>query len=437
MPMETPVVDFVRAYARRDGARLHMPGHKGRSILGAEAWDITEISGADDLSCPEGILLESERNAARLFHSRHTFYLTGGSSQGIKTMVHLAAQRRPGNGILAGRNAHKAFLHSCALLDLEPIWMQPAGSSLCACPISPRLLEQSIRQAQRPLCAVYLTSPDYLGEMLDIGALAEVAHRYGLPLLVDNAHGAYLTLFPGRHPMEQGADLCCDSAHKTLPVLTGGAYVHLGRGDWEPETVRTAAGIYGSSSPSYLILQSLDFCNRLLEETLPAGAAETASAVAALGKSLPFPNRSSEPWKLTLDCAAIGADGESVAALLRQRGAEPEYADADHVVLMFSPCNGSRDYQLVKDALGNYPAVQGRGAHPLPEPGERVISLRQGMLLPQQWIPVEESVGRICGACAVSCPPAIPLAIPGERITAAAAAYMKELGISRVSAAVL
>ena len=238
--METPLVDFVRAYARREESRLHMPGHKGKAILGPEPWDITEIAGADDLSCPRGILLESERNATALFRSRHTYYLTGGSSQGVKTMVHLAAQRRPGRGILAGRNAHKAFLHSCALLDLNPIWMTPEGSSLCACPITPQVLETYIRQAEEPLCAVYVTSPDYLGGMLDIAALAETAHRHGLPLLVDNAHGAYLSLFPGMHPIAQGADLCCDSAHKTLPVLTGGAYLHVGTEGWQEERVRIA-----------------------------------------------------------------------------------------------------------------------------------------------------------------------------------------------------
>lgn len=433
--MKTPIVNFLRAYADRDGGRLHMPGHKGRGSFGWEAWDITEIHGADDLSHPRGIILESENNATRLFGSRHSFYLTGGSSQGIKTMVHLAAQRRSGGAILAGRNAHKAFLHSCGLLGLEPVWMQPPGSSLCGCPITPQTLEDSIRQAREPLCAVYVTSPDYLGGMLDIRGLARTAHRHGLALLVDNAHGAYLSLFPDRHPICQGADLCCDSAHKTLPVLTGGAYVHVGKeaADWDDEAVRAAAGIYGSSSPSYLTLCSLDQCNRLLERELPELAEKTMARVAALAAKLPIPNLSAEPWKLTLDCAAVGADGESVTARLRQWGAEPEYADKDHVVLMFTPYNEEGDYQAVEAALAEVSPAAARSPGPVPAPGERAMTVRQAMLLPQEQIPVRESPGRICGAAPVSCPPAIAVVAPGERVTPAAAEYMAGLGISRIA----
>ena len=115
--------------------------------------------------------------------------------------------------------------------------------------------------------AFYLTSPDYLGGMQDIAALSAVCDAHGVPLLVDNAHGAYLRFLPGgsRHPIDLGAAACCDSGHKTLPVLTGGAYLHLGPKApvQEESTVRSALALFGSTSPSYLILQSLDACNRL------------------------------------------------------------------------------------------------------------------------------------------------------------------------------
>ena len=232
--MTTPVADFLRAYAASGTARLHMPGHKGRGPLGCEAWDLTEISGADSLYEAAGVIAESEENAAALFGSGATFYSTGGSSQCVKAMLFLALQNRPAGTppvILAARNVHKSFVHAAALLDFEPLWLWPeegTGSSLCACPITAEGLERALEALPAPPAAVYVTSPDYLGNLADIPALAEVCHAHKTPLLADNAHGAYLCfLAPSRHPLDLGADLCCDSAHKTLPVLTGGAYLHV------------------------------------------------------------------------------------------------------------------------------------------------------------------------------------------------------------------
>ena len=168
--------------------------------------------------------------AGRLFDS------TGGSSQCIKAMLYLALLHKPAGAaatVLAGRNAHKAFVHGCALLGLEPVWLvaQPAGWPGAPAPSTGEDLERALAaQSQLPL-AVYITAPDYLGTSPDLAALAEVCRRWGVPLLVDNAHGAYLRfLQPSRHPLDLGAAMCCDSAHKTLPVLTGGAYLHVAKG---------------------------------------------------------------------------------------------------------------------------------------------------------------------------------------------------------------
>ena len=132
--MDAPICRFVREYAAGGAVRLHMPGHKGRGVLGCEAVDITEIRGADDLSCPEGVIAESERNATALFGSRHTFYSTGGSSQCVKAMLLLAARRSKSRVVLAARNAHKSFIHACALLDLLPEWLYPESGRCAAAP---------------------------------------------------------------------------------------------------------------------------------------------------------------------------------------------------------------------------------------------------------------------------------------------------------------
>ena len=286
--MNTPVVDFVRRYGESGISRLHMPGHKGQPFLGFESWDITEIQGADALFEAEGILRESEENATGLFGSRRTFYSTEGSSHCIRAMLYLALTNRPAGAaplVVAARNVHRAFVSAAALLDLEVAWLWPEESrSLCGCPISPRQLEETLKCLPAPPAAVYLTSPDYLGGMGEIAALSQVCHRFGTLLAVDNAHGAYLRfLSPSLHPLDLGADLCCDSAHKTLPVLTGGAYLHIAKTAPASlaENGKTALALFGSTSPSYLTLCSLDQCNRYLAEGYPARLQETAAQLEA------------------------------------------------------------------------------------------------------------------------------------------------------------
>ena len=355
-------------------------------------------------------------------------------------MLHLAYIFRPEgatNRVLAARNAHKSFLHGCALLGLEPVWLYPdAPSPLCSCPVSREALERALDAGERP-CAVYITSPDYLGGVQDIAALAEVCHARGVPLLVDNAHGAYLKfLSPSRHPLDLGADMCCDSAHKTLPVLTGGAYLHVAEGAmaaYEAEA-RHSLAVFGSSSPSYLILQSLDLCADRLDKDYPALIRETARRTAALARELGLAPSEGDPLKLALPAGDFGCTGPELAACLRDWRTEPEYVDADWVVLMFTPGLDDGAYDIVRRALPRRRPSE-RRPQSLPGPGERVLSPREALLSRRVSVPVREAVGRVCAEAAVSCPPAIPIAVCGERISPEAAALMEKLGVCEVSVA--
>ena len=441
--MNTPIADFVRAYAASGGARFHMPGHKGAPLLGCEALDITEISGADSLYEASGVIAESEKNASALFGSAGTFYSTEGSSQCIRAMLALAVWNAPGNtrpAVLAARNVHKAFLYAAALLDFDVIWLYPEepSRSLCACPVTPENLEKTLSALPVLPAAVYITSPDYLGGQCDISALAEVSHRHGVPLLVDNAHGAYLRfLTPSLHPLDLGADLCCDSAHKTLPVLTGGAYLHVSSAAPAAfaENARRALALFGSTSPSYLILQSLDLCNRYLAEDYPRRLAETAARVEETRNRLRR-NRwviwDTDPLKLTIDCAASGWDGPALAQKLRESGIECEYCDRDDLVLMCTPENPPEDFRRLLACLSEN-RNPSRLRSPLPiARGEAVCSIRQAMFLPHETVPAEKALGRVCGAPTVGCPPAIPIAAAGERIGPEAAALFARYGIPSV-----
>lgn len=467
MSMTTPIVDFVRRYAQSGTSRLHMPGHKGQSLLGFEPWDITEIKGADELYGADGIIAQSEANATRLFGTVHTYYSTEGSSQCIRAMLCLALQAAPATGqrpvLLAARNAHKALLYAAALLDFDIQWLWPApqdAGALCSCPVSAAKLTGALQglaqQGKRPF-GVYITSPDYLGGVQDIAALAEVCKDFGVPLLVDNAHGAYLHFLPqgGQHPIALGAAMCCDSGHKTLPVVTGGAYLHLGKNApvQDEVAVRNALALFGSTSPSYLILQSLDKCNQILSEGYPLRLLQCCGHLtrlrrelneAAAAKHCPGPLvLESEPLKVTLDAAVLGLSGTKLAEKLRAAKIECEYADPRYLVLMFTPDNPPQDFERLTAAVLRI-AEELAGPVTLPEEtaGEfaelerglhRRCTIRQAVFAPQEQLPAEQAVGRICAMPTVSCPPAIPIVVSGEQITPAAAAWMKRYHVEEVS----
>ncbi len=442
--MTTPVYKFVWDYDKAFYMRLHMPGHKGKGIF-MEKYDITEIEGADDLYHPTGIIAEAEANTAGIFGTRRTCWSTEGSSQCIKAMLYLAVTYRPQGTapvVLAGRNVHKSFVQAAALVDFDVEWLWPEGenASLCACPITAQGLEKALSDMKTPPCAVYITSPDYLGNMLDVRALADVAHRHGALLLVDNAHGAYLKLLrPSRHPMDLGADLCCDSAHKTLPVLTGGAYLHIGQN--APAGIenhaKAALALFGSTSPSYLIMASLDRANSDINLQLQPGRGRLDLFLENIERykteltEQGWTFVGDEPLKVTVHASAGGWDGRELAARLRGKRVMPEYADPDYLVLMFAPANYAMLPRRMTDYFSELRPPLERPRLPLVR-GERAMSIRQAMFSPSETVPVAESLGRVCASPTVSCPPAVPVAVSGEVIGPEAVEVFRYYGIETV-----
>lgn len=439
MASNTPILDFVRAYAAADPARLHMPGHKGISILGCEPWDITEIDGADALFEASGIIRESERIASERFGA-HTFYSTEGSSLCIRAMLAMTVRRVVGRWarVLAPRNVHKAFLTAAALLDFEPVWLDGMGESRLSTAVSAVEVERAL---DGTIDAVYCTTPDYLGNRCDVAAIAAVCRRHHVPLLVDNAHGAYLKfLSPAQHPIDLGADACCDSAHKTLPALTGAAYLHIAPDDrfGFAAEAKDALALFASTSPSYLILQSLDAQNEVLRD-LPERLRAFLPKAESLRERLILHGYrciGDEPQKITIDARAFGCTGDALAAQLAARGVHPEFHDPDYLVLMLSPWNTERDLDRAGDALLALHAKE-----PLPHPSfpterpETVLSVRSAMLGRRERLPVERCVGRVLAEPCIGCPPAVPIRMCGERITEAAIAQFRYYGVASLTVA--
>ena len=422
--MNTPIYDFVNTYIQKNMSRFHMPGHKGHSFLGFEERDITEIMGADVLSEAEGIIGESEQNATFLFGSAHTYYVTQGSSTAICAMLSLVESKRKRPLIWAARNVHKAFVHAAALLDLDvEFLLSEKQSSVIKCEISPEFLAKKLEKAVQKPDAFYVTSPDYLGTLQDILALSAVLKEYNIPLLVDNAHGAYLKFLPeSLHPLDLGAAACCDSAHKTFPVLTGGAYLHISKN--APASylakARQKLALFSSTSPSYLILQSLDLCNRYLE-TLTPTLTDCINKISCFKNELMkkgFVLSGTEPLKIVINAAKSGLKGDEIAKSLRTHNIEPEFYDTDFLTLMVTPQNTELDFERLYTAFSNlHPEKSVKQACTPFEMPERACSIREAVFSENEKVSVADAEGRICGMLTVSCPPAVPIVICGERIT--------------------
>lgn len=438
--MNTPISDFISDYKSKKPLRFHTPGHKGVGALGYETEDITEIAGADSLYFANGIIEESEKNASELFGSYKTFYSCEGSSLSIRAMLYLAmTNKKAGQGsfVLATRNAHSSFITASQLLGFDIEWIFSEKSYLSS-DLTEKKLEKVLGSVDILPFALYVTSPDYLGNMLDIDSLSRVCKKYGIFLLVDNAHGAYLKfLTPSLHPLDLGADMCCDSAHKTLPVLTGGGYLHISKANPSlAKGAKSALALFGSTSPSYLILNSLDRANAYLEN----GYVQRLDAFVSLANDTKkrlrvsgFDVLESEPLKLVIATKSVGYYGYELGSLLEEMNIYPEFYDRDFIVFMLSP-EGQNSLLALENALLSLerkPAIY--ESIPTVAEAKKALLPREALFCQKDDVSIDDTKGRILGASAISCPPAVSLVVCGEVISDDIISACKYYGIKKLT----
>ena len=437
---ETPLRRALEEYIDAGWSRLHMPGHKGAPIepFGPlAAYDLTEVEGTDSLFEDDGPLKELEEIFTQLYGTRSSVISAGGSTLCIQAMLRLVA--REGGKVIAGRNIHAAAVNAMALLGLEPVWVYPQRDTeeRLIGRIAPADVAAAL-QREEDVCAVYITSPDYFGVMSDIEGIAEVAHAHGVPLLVDNAHGAHLRFLQGEdgrslHPMQLGADLCCDSLHKTLPALTGAALLHCNREEYVPQ-LKGAMTVFGSTSPNYLIMLSIDSTAGFLLGDGPDQLRRTVQKWGELRRlageqGYPVPKHC-DPMRLTLPLAGSGYTAEEFKALLHERRIMEEYCSDSGCVLLFSPFNREEDFARVRQFLLDCPVRQKGSFTPFPiVPSQRVMGLRQALLAPKESVDIDKAEGRISAQVKITCPPGIPLVMPGERLHKELRKILKNSGI--------
>lgn len=447
--MQKPLYSALKNYISQNMSSFHTPGHKGKSRFEDSLWqmDLTELPDTDSLYEASGIILESEKLIQKLFGSKRTLISSGGNTLCIQAMLRLAALE--GRKLICDRNVHRSAVSAMALLGIEPIWVLPGEANIkCGGAKFPFTLKKEdvapILRKIKSKSAVYVTSPNYYGSLCDIeGIKSECLSNDGL-LLVDNAHGTHLKFLPhSLHPLDLGADMSADSAHKTLPVLTGGAWLHI-NDEKLVDKAKDAMALFGSTSPSYPIMASLDVCGSFLFAHGKEKFEELERKVngikeLAISKGLELPKGFVDPTRLSFNTTSIGYNGTEFAKYLKEYSIEPELFDEEHVVLIPSPFNSEIDWERLEKAIEDISPVskkKGSGNNeilkiPLSLP-KVAMTLREAIMAQTKNISIDDSMGRVAAQIVCPCPPGVPVVMPGEVIGEFEKHALKNYGISEI-----
>jgi arginine/lysine/ornithine decarboxylase len=470
-----PLVQSLMRNASSGRVSFHMPGHS--DARGFPAWfteaalglDTTELPETDDLNHPTGPAREAMALAAQAFDAGWTRFVTCGATCGLLAMVASSCPR--GSTVLIQRTCHRSVVSAVSLLDLRPAFLPgpepvPAFSTserafLAPLPPASPVAVAAALARDPSIRAVLVTSPDYYGTASDLAPIAEAAHAHGALLLVDEAHGAHFAFAPGLLPpsaMASGADLCVQSAHKTLPALTQAALLHVSRsalaaGRVDPDLVEEALRTFQTSSPSFLLAASLDLARAQMQrhgrdriEARLMAVLRTFDRIRAM-PGLPFlpidagSGAMRDPLRIVIHTGRSGLTGFETARRLRASGVSAEMADPARVVLLpglFGDDDGLDLYSLERALIEAQAAGPARDpAWTLaPEVFGTLLSTPCEAVLPpsirfdagaRESVPLRQAVGRLLAGPLVPYPPGIPLIWPGERLDAGRAALVEEL----------
>ena len=399
-----PIDEMLRA--AQGNARFHMPGHKGRLADIPAALDMTELSDTDDLFAPRAGIARAEALLARAAGAGASILVPGGATAGLFAMVF--AFVRPGGRLLMRRDAHHAALSACVLAGVEPVLLPPQAD-----------VSQALERVQCD--AVLLTRPDYYGR-------ATPLPRTRATVLVDAAHGAHFSWWDAPpSAMRAGADCAVESAHKTLGALTGGAWLHVKDARQAPR-LRRMLRMVSSSSPSFLILRSLDDARAWMDKrgrdalcALVSLCEGTRARIRALGLDC---DGFDDPTRLYVRTDALGLTGWAADAQLRQMGVRVEMADARGVVAIATVYDRAEDFDRLVGALARLRPGSGVPAFPEPAYGEAAMSARAAALGRARMIPLAQAAGAVAAQAVGAYPPGCAIVAPGERFTRASVEFL-------------
>ncbi|MBE3574360.1 MAG: aminotransferase class V-fold PLP-dependent enzyme [Firmicutes bacterium] len=470
---ETPFFDALVAYWHKGVVPYHTPGHKQgrgaprrlRETVGNPifALDLSELEAPALDDDPEEVLHRAQRLASQAFGSDYTFFLTNGTTEGIHAM--LMATLHPGEQVILARNVHRSVVAGLVLSGAAPIYVEPSFHPQLAIPtgLTPESVHNALA-ANPKVRAMLITYPSYYGLASDLGSTIHQASEHGVVVLVDEAHGPHLHFHPALPPsaMDLGADASAQSAHKLLGSFSGSSFLHIRERRISIRRVKTALRLIGSTSPSFLLLASLD-CTRqqmalegeqLLERTL-ALAQRARSAINAI-PGLYCPGQeivgsdgvaAYDPTKILVSVGGLGWTGAAAERYLRRNcGLQCELSDALNLLFLITIGDDDETVDRLVEGLRRLAAVPPPAEvrrtlanlrHLLGEQRPQVPPLRllprEAVFAPQRPVPLQNSVGEICAEVLAPYPPGVPVICPGEEITAEAVEYLravKRAGIS-------
>lgn len=437
----TPLYDALVNHKSLSRASMHTPGHKCKNDYFPPdflSFDFTELPDTDSLYEASGAIALAEENAREFFGTSRTLFSSGGCTLCIQTMISLCCKR--GSKIISGRNIHRSAVNTMALLDINPVWILPENVGASALPgrIESKDIEKAILN-NRDASAVYLTSPNYYGEISDIKSISSVCKKYNIPLIVDNAHGTHLMLTKENlHPITLGASITSCSAHKTLPVLTGGAFLNIADNNYSV-SAKENMSLFGSTSPSYLTMASLDLCIDYMNKRGKNDFSELEDKASeikymASKRGIELPQGLCDPVRISLNTGSIGIKGNDAGEYFRQKGIEPEFTDDMWVVFIPTPFNTDEElkrlYNAVKQIPINKPVKYDTPKIVLPK---QIMTPSQAVFADKEVIEVSNACGRISAVSACPCPPGIPIIMQGEMITDREIKNLLNLGINNIS----
>lgn len=426
------IVKSIESYLCEDPVSFHVPGHKnGRGLSNLSRLDVTEIPGTDNLHHPEEAILAAKNRAMDLFNSRSTYFLVNGTTGGNHAMI--LASTVPGDQILIARNVHKSVHTACILGDLYPEYISPVIHSELGFPlgIKPEDVEQKLK-LNPAIKAVVITSPTYEGIHSDIHAIAQVVHANKALLLVDEAHGAHVSLHDGfgKSAIACGADMAVQSTHKSMNALTQASMLHVGTEAVDQHRLELWLSMLQSSSPSYVLMSSLE---ESLKDLGDKGKDKAETLVIALRKfrkdlqdQLGIKTLESsdvEAYGFTHDISKLVVfveDAERIAEELREHYAiQVEYATADSLVCVTSIYNSPYDFERFRLALIALHAKPHQKIHGLTDYPEVCVALspKAAFYSKSKTVNIQEATGFTSAEYVIPYPPGVPLLSPGEKIT--------------------
>lgn len=419
---------------------MHMPGHKRNEkflkMVNPYTIDITEVDGFDDLHAPEEIILEAMEKGKNLYKSHQCFLLVNGSTCGILSAICACVPK--GGRLIAARNCHKSVYNAIALTECESVFMMPETdpqNGICY-GITAAQVEKALSE-NPDASAVVITSPTYEGVVSDIGKISKVTRKYGVPLIVDEAHGAHFgfsPLFP-ESAVSKGADIVIQSLHKTLPSFTQSAVLHICTEFGGKFPVQRYLSIFQSSSPSYILMAGIDRCFDILQndgaklfELYENRLKKFYSSMEKLKVIKILPEEYPKGFirdmgKIVIDLSSSSlTGGEFSQLLLKKYKIQLEMASSCYAIAMTSICDTDEGFDRLKEALTEIDSLLSKSENtrhfsPLPEKTETVIKISEALSASSKAVPISEADGKISGEFIYAYPPGIPIIAPGERFT--------------------